>query len=153
MNRPDVMKLFAEQHWVAAVGQLSELGVSVSAIHRARQRGVVVSPTRGVVAVAGVKLSFKGRALAAQLALAHEAFVSGPSAGVIHGLRKMPRKRIEITLKEARRLQPPKWCRVVRTSWIVEERDVIVYDDGLRVASPLRTLFGLAAEFNQHRFE
>jgi hypothetical protein len=153
MNRPDVMALFARQHWVASVGQLVEKKVSPSAIHRARRRGLVVSPARGVVAVAGVELSFEGRALAAQLAVAREAFVSGPSAGVLHGLRAMPRSRVEITVMENRRLIPPSWCRVVRTSWIDEERDVIARDDGIRFASPLRMLFGLAAQFNQYRFE
>jgi hypothetical protein len=153
MNQPEVVKLFAEHHWVASLGQLKELAVSPSAIHRARQRGLIVTPVRGVVAVAGVELSFEGRALAAQLALAHEAFVSGPSAGVIRGLRAMPKQRIEVTVKEDRRLRPPTWCRVVRTSWIDEDRDVEVRDDGIRVASPLRMLFGLAGQFNDHRFE
>jgi hypothetical protein len=153
MNRPAVMRFFAEHHWVASVDQLVALDVSPSALHRARQREVLVSPTRGVVAVAGVELSFEGWALAAQLALAHEAFVSGMSAGVLHGLRSMPRRPIEITVKEVRRLRPPSWCRVVRTSWIDEARDVAVRPDGIRFASPLRMLFGLAATFNQHRFE
>jgi hypothetical protein len=36
---------------------------------------------------------------------------------------------------------------------IVEQRDVGVRHDGLRVASPLRMLFGLAGQFNQFRFE
>jgi hypothetical protein len=153
MNRPDVMKHFADHHWIASVGQLAALKVSTSAIHRARQRGLLVSATRGVVAVAGVELSFEGRALAAQLALANEAFVSGPSAGVLYGLREMPKSRVEITVMENRRLVPPPWCRVVRTSWIDEDRDVVVRADGIRLASPLRMLFGLAAQFNQYRFE
>jgi hypothetical protein len=114
---------------------------------------VLVAPARGVVAVGGVELSFEGRALTAQLALSYGAFVSGPSAGVLHGLRKMPRLPVEVTVMENRRLVPPSWCRVVRTSWIEESRDVVVRDDGIRLASPLRMLFGLAAQFNQHRFE
>ena len=79
--------------------------------------------------------------------------MSGPSAGVLHGLRGMPTSRIEVSIKQTRRVDLPAWCRVFRTSWIDEERDVIVRADGLRVASPLRMLFGLAAQFNQHRFE
>lgn len=103
--------------------------------------------------MADVKLSFEGRALAAQLAMGATAFVSGPSAGVLHGLRKMPKKRIEITVHEARPSVLPGDHRIVRTSWIDEERDVECRDDGLRVARPLRMLFGLAEQFNQHRFE
>ena len=44
INRPEVLALFARQHWVASRRQLTELGVSTSAIDRARGRGVVVSP-------------------------------------------------------------------------------------------------------------
>ena len=46
----------------------------------------------------------------------------------------------------------PKPHRLVVTSWLDEARDVVPRGDGLRVASPLRMLFGLAEQFNQHRF-
>ena len=39
------------------------------------------------------------------------------------------------------------------TSWIDEERDIEMRTDGIRVATPLRMLFGLARRFSQHRFE
>ena len=83
----------------------------------------------------------------AQLAAGAEAFVSGPSAGVLHGLRGMPTTadRGHGQASAAGSSLPP-WCRLVRTSWIDEERDVVVRDrTGIRVASPLRMLFGLAA--------
>jgi hypothetical protein len=154
MNRPEVLALFARQHWVASVAQLHDLGVSRDVIYLARRKSLITSPVRGVLAIAGVELSFRGRVMAAQLAAAgHEAFVSGPSAGVLHGLRNMPRLPVEISVREDRRVTLPRWARLVRTSWIVEERDVLVLPDGLRVAAPLRTLFGLARRFNQHRFE
>jgi hypothetical protein len=153
MNRPEVLALFARQHWVASCQQVTELGVSSSAIGRARSAGTVVSPYRGVLAVAGVELAFAGRALALQLAGGPTAFVSGPSAGVLHGLREMPKRRLEITVKERRATAIPRPHRRVWTSWLDESRDVICRPDGLRVASPLRMLFGLAEQFNQHRFQ
>jgi hypothetical protein len=153
MNRPDVLALFARQHWVAGWRQLADLGVGRSELSRARQQGLVTSPIRGVVAVAGVELSFAARALCAQLAAGGSTFVSGPTAGALHGLRDMPRGRIEVTIEESRRVILPPGHRIVRTSWIEEARDVVARADGLRVASPLRTLFGLASQFNQHRFE
>ena len=52
-----------------------------------------------------------------------------------------------------RRATLPAPHRLVLTSWVDEERDVDSRPDGLRVATPLRTLFGLARRFNQHRFE
>lgn len=153
INRPDVLALLTTQHWVASCRQLADLGVTPSALLRARRAGLVTSPMRGVIAVAGVELTFEGRALAAQLGAGDGAFASGPTAGVLHGLRNMPRTRIEVTLKHHRRATLPNGHRLVRTSWVDEDRDVVRRDDGIRVASPLRMLFGLAEQFNQHRFE
>jgi Transcriptional regulator, AbiEi antitoxin len=153
MNHPNVMRYLAEHHWVASVEQLRSLGLGRHALLRARREGLLVTPARGVVALAGVELSFEGRAMVVQLAAGGEAFVSGPSAGVLYGLRAMPRSTVEISIKQTRRVDLPAWCRTFRTSWIDDERDVRVRPDGLRVASPLRMLFGLAAQFNQHRFE
>jgi hypothetical protein len=153
MDRVRVMQFLALHHWVASTEQLRAIGVSKTALQHARRTGLFTTPVRGVVALAAIELSFEGLALAAQLASGREAFVSGPSAGVLYGLRSMSRDRIELTIKETRRLTPPSWCRLVRTSWIDEARDVIVRSDGIRVASPLRTLFGLAGQYNQHRFE
>ena len=152
MNRADVLALFARQHWVAGHRQLTALGVSASAIDRARLRGQVVRMYRGVVAVAGSELSFEGRALALQLAAGPGAFVSGPSAAVMYRLREMPKQRLEVTIKQRRAATVPKPHRLVVTSWLEEPRDVVTRADGLRVASPLRMLFGLAEQFNQHRF-
>jgi hypothetical protein len=153
IERPDVRNLLAKQHWVASTDQLLERGVSTSALYRARRSGKVTTPVPGTVAMAGVELTFLGRAMAAQLGAGPEAFVSGESAASIRGLRGMSTRRIEVTVKEHRRVSHPDWCRVIRTSWIDDERDVEIRDDGLRVASPLRMLFRLAAHFNQHRFE
>jgi hypothetical protein len=153
MNRPDVVEFLAHHHWVASVEQLRQIGVTKAALQHARRTGIVRTVARGVVAVTGVTLSFEGRALAAQLAAGGEAFVSGPSAGVLHGLREMPKRYIEVTISELRRATLPPGDRLVRTSWIDEERDVVTRADGMRIASPLRMLFGLASQFNQHRFE
>jgi hypothetical protein len=138
---------------VASCEQLRRIGVTKTALQYARRTGMVSTVGRGVVAVTAVTLSFEGRALAAQLTAGGEAFVSGPSAGVLYGLRSMPHECIEITIKQTRRVELPLGCRLFRTSWIDEARDVRIRRDGMRVASPLRMLFGLAAQFNQFRFE
>lgn len=153
MNRPDVLQFLAAHHWVATVNQLRRLGVTDQVLSRARRRGEVVNIVRGVVIVSGVAMTFESRALAAQLAAGHEAFVSGPTAAALLGLRSMPRKVVEVTVREDCRLVLPSWGRLARTSWIDDDHDVTVRADGLRVAQPLRMLFGLAAQFNQHRFE
>lgn len=153
LNRHDVLALFARQHWVASVRQLEALGVETSSITRACRSGSLRRMYRGVVAIAAAQLPFEGEALALQLTAGETAFVSGPSAGLLHGLRGMPASPIEVTIQEARRAKIPAPHRLVRTSWIIQSRDVLHRDDGLIVASPLRMLFGLAEQFSQYRFE
>ena len=89
--------------------------------------------------------------MAAQLHCGCTSFLSGTTAGALHGLRAMPVNRIEITIVGKVRLHVPPWV-VVRRSVLDREDDVVTRDDGLRVASPLRTLFTLAIEFNEFRF-
>ena len=153
MNRPEVLALLARQHWVVGVRQLDDLHISRSAVSRAIAAGALARVHRGVLRLAHAEVTFEGTALAAQLALGPTAFVSGPSAGVLHGLRGMPRAPVEITVDEQHHSELVWEHRIVRTSWLEEERDVETRDDGIRVASPLRMLFGLASQFNQHRFE
>jgi very-short-patch-repair endonuclease len=153
MNRPEVLELLSRQHWVASVDQLREAGVSKAVLQLARRRGLLETPIRGVVKLAAVDLSFEGRLMVVQLAAGPTAFVSGPSAGVLYQLRMMPRRPAEVTVMENHQLTVPPWARLVRTSWIDEDRDVVARPDGLRVASPLRTLFGIARRFNQYLFE
>ena len=153
MNRPDVLRLFTSQHGVVSLQQLAALGISRDVVSAAFQRGSVDRVHRGVYALAGTSLTFEGRALALQLLTGHEAFLSGPTAGHLHGLRGMPTGSIEVTVHETHRARLPSPHRLVVTSWIEEERDVQQRPDGIRVATPLRMLFGLARRFNQHRFE
>lgn len=150
-DRPEVIQFLATHHWVASNEQLAALGVSKSTLVRARRRGAVISPVPGVIVLPGVELTLEGRALLAQLAAGREAFVSGPTAGALYGLRGMPTSRVELTVA-FRKVQLPERCRLVRTSWVVEGRDVVVRDDGIRLASPARMLFGLASQFSDYRF-
>jgi len=88
VHRPDVIEFLAQHHWVATAGELGAVGMSPDAVKRARCSGWLLSPARGVVVLAGIELSFEGRARLAQVAAGAEAFVSGPSAGVLYGLRR-----------------------------------------------------------------
>lgn len=153
MERLDVVHLFMSQHGVASVRQLRALGVSMHAIANARQRGTVTNVVTGVVRLAGTQETFESRAMALQLHVSPTSYLSGVSAGVIHGLRGMPRHPIEITTKQQRRKRMPSWGRLEYTSWAEDLRGVQTRPDGLRVADPLLTLFRLARTFNQYRFE
>ena len=59
--------------------------------------------------------------------------------------------RVEITVVGKVRTHPAPWMRV-RRSVLDRDEDVVTRDDGLRLASPLRTLFTLAIDFNAYRF-
>ena len=154
INKPAVLHLFAAQHWVASLEQLHELAVTPSMIYRARRAGIVTTVVPGVVQVTGTPDSFVARAMALQLHVGKDVFISGASAGVLHGLRQMPRRLVECTIGETaqgRRCRRGLDCTSRR--WVDPTETCMVRSDGLRVATPLRMLFRLAWVFNQHRFE
>ena len=91
--------------------------------------------------------------MALQLHCGPVSFLSGCTAGALHGLRKMPRRPLEITISMKNRVRCPSWARFVGSSWIDLERDATVRTDGLRLASPLRMLLRLAEVLSWHRFE
>lgn len=153
MNRPDVLHLMTRQHGVACLDQFRALGIGRDVVSDACRRGSLERLHRGVYAITGTVLSFEGQALALQLLAGTGAFLSGPTAAMLHGLRGMPATPIEVTISEARRATLPAPHRLVLTSWVDQPRDVELRADGIRLATPLRTLFGLARRFNQHRFE
>jgi hypothetical protein len=152
LHRPNVISLFRDQRWVAHVSQLAELGVSRQAVSKAVGEGLVCRVLRGIVGVPVAWDTFEGRALAVQLAADQAGFLCGTTAARLHGLRRMPALPIEYSLHETHRLAAPAWVRLVKTSWPDEEVRP-PRDDALIVASPLRMLFRLASQFNQHRFE
>ncbi len=153
MNRPDVLQLFAGQHWVASTEQLRDLSVSPSMIYRARRAGIVTTVFPGVLQLTGTTETFASKAMTLQLHIGREVFISGFSAGRIHGLRDMPKRLVECTIVETRKVVLPPWGRLHVTTWFDQDRDVTTQPDGLRVATPLRMLFRLAWVFNQYRFE
>jgi hypothetical protein len=152
LNHPEVVQLFSTQHWVASIDQLVAL-TSVNTVKRARSAGLITTVVPGIVRMAGMPETFQSRAMALQLHVGDDVFISGASAGALHGLRQMPRRIVECTIQETRRVVMPPWGRVHLTSWVDPDRDVATRGDGLRVATPLRMLFRLAWVFNQHRFE
>ncbi len=153
INHPEVLALFAAQQWVASVDQLRALSISSRTIDRACHRGVLLRVVPGVVRLAGSKDTFLSRAMILQLHVGEGSYISGVSAGVLHGLRNMPRNWVEITAERRRRVTMPPWGRCETTNWVQVAADAMVRPDGLRVASPLIMLFRLARTFNQHRFE
>ncbi len=138
---------------MASGQQLLDLGMSRYTISRRRTDGTFVPMVPGVVRLASAPVTFEAMAVALLLHCGDRSFVSGVSAAAFHGMRGMSRRHIEVTIRFRSRIRCPPWATFVGSSWVVTDRDVETRADGLTVATPLRTLFDLAATFNEHRFE
>ncbi|MGB0113598.1 MAG: hypothetical protein WBP59_10290 [Ilumatobacteraceae bacterium] len=108
--------------------------------------------TDRVVGLVSSPDTFEMRCMAAQLHLDGRGFLSAWTAGRIHGLRRMRSDPIHLTIPETVRRDVPSWVEVSHCSWF-DEADRTTQTNGLVVATPLRMLFGLAAVYNQYRFE
>jgi hypothetical protein len=151
IQRPGVLALFMAQHGVASTAQLAELGISASAVHRAVRAGLVERVLPGVLGLAGGWSRFESRCAAATLAAGADGFLSECTAATLHGVERLPTGPIHVTTHERHKHRWPEWVCVHTTSWLdVEERPP--RDDLLVVASPLRTLFGLASALDEYPF-
>ena len=147
-----LLNMIGLQHGVVARWQLrDELGWNASKIFRARQRGVFRDITPSVLRLVSSPETFTMRCMALQLHLDERCFLSSTTAGRLYGLRSMSMSPIRATIPETTRRDCPPWARLDRSSWF-DENDSVRRDDGLIVATPLRTLFGLAATLHPFRF-
>ncbi len=153
INSTDTLDLLGRQFWVADVAQLVATGLSPRTIARARRAGLLIGILPGVVRLAGAPDAFESRAMAVQLHAGQPSFLSGHTAGRLLGLRGMPAYPIQITMSEQRQLRAPAWARYCYSSWIDPEIDIVERPDGLRVAHPLRMLFGIAGRHSQRFLE
>ena len=151
MDHPGLLELLQRQHGVASNRQLADLGMSGATIWRARRDGILLPLTNHVVRAADHPDTFDARAMAANLQFA-DGHLTGTTAGVLYGLRSMPRGRIEVALPERVRMRCPTWI-ATRVDRHIGPHDVVLREDGLAVATPHRMLLELAAAFNDHRFE
>lgn len=149
-----MLELAARQQGVLATWQLRELlGVSTAAVSRARRSGKIVDMAPGVVRIRSSPDTHGARCFAMHLRVADLGFLSGATAGHQLGLRSMPTRRVEVTVDRSFRRTMPTWARVHPSSWFCSERDSQRGPGGMTIATPMRMLWGLAASFNQHRFE
>ena len=85
---PKAFAILRRQHGHASVSQLSEAGVSRNARRRLVEGGELASVHRSVLRINSAPRTFESRCVA--ICLAHPAaFITGPSAGRLVGLRRM----------------------------------------------------------------
>lgn len=150
----EILRCAASQHGALGREQLVEqLGMSRATLHRARARGVLIDVTTRTYRLASSPESFLQRCHALQLHAAGHCFLGSITAARLYGLRRMGTERVHVFLPRSPRLVLPKWAVGHYSRWYQEDRDSCWLGEGLRVASPLRMLFSLAAELTQFRFE
>lgn len=134
---------FAQQHGVASIEQLVQTGLTTRQIEYLVDRGCLINVVRGAYASPSVALTDTSRMIAICLARPH-VVIAGPTAGCIHGLRKVAHdRRIHL-------LAPPGANPAVgRNVHTFHTRAFGVGDfeqrtDGLRVTTMVRTSLDLA---------
>jgi hypothetical protein len=133
-------ELAARQHGVVAAWQLRALGVTRSAVRRRREAGRLFAVHHGVYAVGHLRLTERGRWMAAVLASGEEAVLSHQHAAALHGLRRGAPSVIHVTAPSHHRAVGV-CCH--RTPGMRGRPRVTV--DGIPVTSVERTLLDLAA--------
>jgi very-short-patch-repair endonuclease len=134
------LALATRQGGVFGHRQLLAIGLSRDAIAYRRRSGRYVDLHRGVYALAGAPIGFRGRQIGALLA-------GGPTSAVTHRMAaahwhiRAETPPGEITVPGPRRRSRPDL--IIHTQPPFGEGDVVLRD-GIRVSSPLRTLLDLA---------
>jgi hypothetical protein len=144
-----VAALFAAQHAVAGLRQLTALGLSARAIQHRAATGRLRRELRGVYALGGVTLTPDGHRMAAVLASGEGAVLSHRSAAALWGLMRWRPRAEDVTFPGSQR----------RPGGVIAHRARRLIDDdraevrGIPTTSLHRTLVDLAELLDVHRLE
>lgn len=139
-----VHRLFARQHGVVSLGQLLGSGLTTKQVENHATNGALTGVLRGSYRSPSVGETEAMRC--SEICLAHpEAVIAGPTAGRLHGFRKLPAdRRIHITAPcGANPSTATPWIVTFHTD-AVRSKDVTQRSDGIRVFSKPRTAMDLA---------
>ena len=143
---PHALAVLRAHHGVATTTMLRRAGVGRAAIVGLIERGVLVREHERVVRIASSPATLLSRC--AGMCLAYPAaFVTGPTAGKLTGLRRMPRPDpIHLCVRHGSNVGPLAGV-VLRQSTSIHPSDVqSTRPDGIRLASPPRLAFDLGAD-------
>jgi very-short-patch-repair endonuclease len=139
----DALHHFAGHHGIASTNQLLAAGMSRHSIRILLDHGNLDSPIKGVYRLPAVPLDELARC-AAVCAAHPEAAVSGPTAGRIWGLRRIPRdRRVHILAPPASHPSHERWVVPYRTCAFHPD-DFVHRSDGIVLTSRPRTALDLA---------
>ena len=145
---PAASTWLARHHGVATTRQLVAAGVSRDATARLVRSGVLRRPTRGVFVLDGTEETLLHRC-AVLCATYPTGFVTGPTAGMLADLRRMPASAaLHFSLRHGIHPAPEPGVRFRQTTSL-RAADRRARDDGIVVASWSRLAFDLAADLRQ----
>jgi very-short-patch-repair endonuclease len=136
----------AAQHGVVSTEDLRELGYSKHTIHDRVTHGRLHRIHRGVYAVGHIRISLRGRWLAAVLACGTDAVLSHRDAATLHDLRPVSSGSIDVTATSRHTIDGIccHYARVLHP----EDRDIV---DSIPVTSVSRTCLDVAETLNGRR--
>ncbi len=145
---PQSVRWLADHHGVITTQVLREHGIGATATRRLVERGLLHRVGLGVFVSTSTPRTVEQRC--AVLSASHRGgFVTGPTAGMLAGLRRMPRRSpIHFAVLHGVHLPDDPGVRFRQTTviWAIDRR---VRDDGIVVASWPRLAFDLAADLHQ----
>lgn len=151
LREADLRRLAASQLGVVSRDELLALGLSLSAIDRRVQAGILVVMRPGVYRDVAVPRSWTQRALAAAKWIGEDGAVGGTSAAALHRLDGFgpPRVITLVTSRPSRSNDP--LLKIVRTPfWEPSDR---IQVSGIPTTSVERTLIALAGTETEERLE
>ncbi|MFV0309995.1 MAG: type IV toxin-antitoxin system AbiEi family antitoxin domain-containing protein [Desertimonas sp.] len=141
-----------ERHGVVTTAELARFGVRRSALGRFERVGLLRRVERGVFVLAGSPATLAQRC-AVQCRAHPRGFITGPTAGALAGLRRMPTATaVHVAVRHGRHLPAVDGVRYRQTTALIQA-DRRHRPDGLVTASWARLAFDLAADLrlNDHR--
>lgn len=147
-----LLQLASRQYGVVSRTQVREADVSTRQLSRARREGLVVDVTSRTVRLRSSPDTFLSRCAAVSLHVGTRGFLSGPTAGRLHGLREMAHDPITATVPHGDRPRLPTWVDLHVTSWYDARRDRRRLAGATVAAEAHRMLFDLAARLDDRRF-
>jgi hypothetical protein len=142
---PPVIRWLTDHHGVVSTAVLREFGVSRPAVRRLIRGGMLLPAHKGVFVLATAAPTLQQRC--AVLSTAHPTgFVTGPTAGMLVGLRRMPRtSSIHYSVRHGIHLGEQPGVHFRQTTALPRSHRTI-RPDGICIATPSRLAFDLAAD-------
>jgi Transcriptional regulator, AbiEi antitoxin len=142
---PAATRWLHDHHGVITSAELRDCHVARSTVSRLVAAGVLRPAHKGVFVMASTRASLEQRCVV--LCRAHPTgFVTGPTAGTLLGLRRMPRRApLHFSVRHGQRLDKESGVRLRQTT-VLPAAHRVTRDHGLVTASFPRLAFDLAAD-------